>query len=90
MKKEEQLRNWLEGLYDWPNDKELEGVVSILSKLEPETKHILAYYKETGEVLKPEGDFPTPEQIKHAHPQMTNIAIICTYDSLLKFDLKRP
>lgn len=90
MKKEDQLRNWLQELYNWPNREELEGTVGILSKLEPEAKHILAYYKETGIVLKPEGDYPTPEQIRAGRPRMTDIAIICAYDSLLKFDLKKP
>lgn len=86
MKKEDSIRLWLKHAYEWPNKNELEGTVRILSSLEPETERILSYYRETGIVIPPEGDFPSAEQIKAAHPNMTDIALISIYDSLLKFD----
>lgn len=90
MKKQEVIRLWLEKAYEWPNKEEFEGTLKILSSLEPEACRMLSYYQETGVVLPPDGDYPSVEQIKAAHPNITDVALICVYDSLLKFDLKRP
>lgn len=89
MKKIDSLRLWLEHTYKCPNKEEFEGTLKILSSLEPEACRMLSYYRETGVVLPPDGDYPTVEQIRAAHPQITDIAIISLYDSLLKFDLKK-
>lgn len=90
MKKQDVIKLWLERSYEWPNKEELEGTIRILSSLEPEAERMLSYYQETGVVLPPEGDYPTVDQIKEAHPNITDVALISIYDSLLKFDLKRP
>lgn len=90
MKKQDIIRIWLEQTYDWPNKEELDGTIRILSSLEPETERMLSYFQETGIVLPLDGDYPTVEQIRAAHPNITDVALISIYDSLLKFDLKRP
>lgn len=90
MKKEENIKQWLQNLYVWTDEKELEETTKILCKLEPEAKHILTYFQETGKLLPLEGDFPSPEMIRNAQRNITDVAIICIYDALLKFDLKKP
>lgn len=90
MRKKDNIRIWLEQTYVWPNQEELDGTIRIFSSLEPEAERILSYYQETGLIIPPDGDYPSVEQIKAAHPNITDIALISIYDSLLKFDLKRP
>ena len=81
---------WLQTQCNWPNKDVFDATAKIFLNLEPESEHILAYYQETGIVIAPDGDFPSPESIRMAHPQITDIAIISIYDSLLKFDLNKP
>lgn len=88
--KKEQLKIWLRGLYKWESEVELNGTIEILCALEPDAKRHLDYFMETGELLPLEGDYPTPEQIRAGHPNITDVAIICLYDSMLKFDLNKP
>lgn len=88
--KKELLRLWLQDLYQWGNEAELNGTIEILCRLEPDAKRHLDYFKETGELLPLGGDYPTPEQIRAGHPNITDVAIICLYDSMLKFDLNKP
>ncbi len=86
MKKVVVMRFWLTEQCEWPDIEELDATVKIFCNLEPSVERIRNYYDITKIIIAPEGDYPTPTQLREAYPYITDIGIISMYDSFLKFD----